>query len=212
MKKNIVIVLLLIVSLGSLGFIVYDKFIKEEKVELVECNKEELCDECICDNDYEIEDEDSYYVEHSGVYTKDGKIYKLDVYKELIDNVKIQDLELNNKTLNLEKKDSILYVNDKKIDYADQIYITNNHIFVGHVAQCGLVFNSVIDSNLNVTDLDNNEKINGFQAYDIYLSEEGNLITVGKSACGDGPDVIPYEKVEFKISNGKLEITKEKLK
>ena len=42
MKKNMVIALLLIVSIGSIGYIIYDELLKEEKVELKECNKEEL--------------------------------------------------------------------------------------------------------------------------------------------------------------------------
>ena len=94
MNKNIVIVLLLIASLGLFGYIIYDEFVKEEKVQLNECNNEELCEECICDNKCDEYEDESVIIETNKVYGKDGKIYKLDVYE--VNNIHIPETGIVN--------------------------------------------------------------------------------------------------------------------
>lgn len=209
--KNILIGVLVGISILSLGYIAYDEFIREDKITYTECNKDEICDECICDNDNESEIEEKYIIERSGIYTKNGKIYKLDAYKYLNENVKIEDVKINGKSINLERKDSILYVNGKKVSNVDEIYVTNNHIYTFYVAQDGLVFNNIIDENANITNLVDNKTIGDFQAYNIYLTENGEIAAIGSESCG----LECYgdkEIVKLTYTNNKLEITKEKLK
>ena len=80
--KNILIGVFASISLLLLGFIAYDKFTTKDEVLVKKCNKEEICDECICNecNYYGEDDEESAIIESDSFYSKDGKIYKLDVY------------------------------------------------------------------------------------------------------------------------------------
>lgn len=211
--KNILIGVFVGISVLSLSYIAYDEFIKEDKIIYKECNKNELCDECVCDNDNDnvYENEEDYVKQQSGIYSKNGKIYKLDVYKYLNENVKIEDIKINGKLIKLERKENILYVNGKKVGYVDEIYVTNNHIYTFSVAQDGLDFENIIDENANVTNLDGNKTIGKFQAYNIYLTENGEIAAVGAESCGL-ECTSDEEIVKLTYTNNKLEITKEKLK
>ena len=84
MKKNLIWVFAVIAIL-FLGYIIYDEIITDDVVYINECDKEELCDECvcnecICDNDCDDLDDVDPLINSSGIYTKDGKVLKLDVY------------------------------------------------------------------------------------------------------------------------------------
>ena len=211
--KNIIIGVFVGISLLPLSYIAYDEFIKEDKIIYKECNKNELCDECVCNNDCDNDNEieESYTKQHSGIYTKNGKFYKLDAYKYLDENVKIEDIKINGKLIKLERKENILYVNGKKVGYVDEIYVTNNHIYTFSVAQDGLHFENIIDENANVTNLDGNKTIGGFQAYNIYLTENGEIAAVGAESCGLECSS-DEEIIKLTYTNNKLEITREKLK
>ena len=196
MKKNIVIALLLIVSIGSIGYITYDSLLKEE-----------ICDECICDNDCETEED--YYSYMMGYIDVNDKTYSLENYS--IANLENGEIDLEWSNVKIEKKDNILYVNDKKIGQADELYVAHNYIFVITAGILGDVFTNVIDQKSNVINLENNKVYGDFQATNVYLKETGDIVAIGGKYCGI-ECVSTKEMVTFKNNNGKLEITKEKLK
>ena len=198
MKKNIVIALLLIVSIGSIGYITYDEFIREEKAIYQECNKEEICDECICDNECDNYDDESIIIESNKVYDKDGKVYKLDVYE--VNNIQTENIDLNGKKIKIENKNDELYVNSKKVEYAMRLYVTNNYILAGSVGQLGTQFQYSIDENGNITKLSTGE----FQAVNIYLNSTGNITAIGSNFCG--LECYHEKIVSFGYNNGKLMI------
>jgi len=207
MKKNIVILLLLIVSLGALGFIVYDKFIKEEKIVLKECNKEEICEECICDDNNETNNDNYHSYMIGSVYTN-NKEYILEEY--FVSNVENGQINVQWSNAKIEKKDNILYVDDKEMGYADSLYVTSDYIFVTTAGIIGDVFTNVIDKKGNIINLENNKIYDGVQATNVYLKETGDLVVIGSKYCGI-ECFAGNEIVTFKNNNGKLEITKEKL-
>lgn len=205
MNKNIVIVLLLIASLGLMGYVVYDEFGKDE---LKECNKEELCDECVCDDDFETDGEDYFDIKNSGIYTKDGKIYRLSVFTTGSENAEAQNIKLNNKSFKIEKKDDILYVNDKKVNHADILYLTDNYIISGVACQNGMCLMNAITEKGDIIDLNNNVKPGEeFQTEELFLTEKGTLVAIGGPLCG--LDCSRDEEIiEFSYNNGKFEINK----
>lgn len=210
--KNVLIGVLASLSVILSGYIIYDSFIKEEPEILLESQ----CLECNCEENNEYIDEDNegtYDKQSSGIYTKNGKIHKLDIYQVTSSgDIEFDDIKINNKPIKIVIKNSNLYINDKKTDYyADYIYVTNNHAYLFNVGQNGLVFQVVIDSNGKLTDLYNNKTIGDFSTNDIYLNESGDLIAIGSAFCGLNC-TSDEELVKFSYSNNKLQITKEKLK
>ena len=206
MKKNIVIVLLLIVSIGSLGYITYDTLLKEENIELKECNKEEICDECICDNDYENDDESSN-LKNDYVLSDGDYFTKLEVYET--SNIKNKDVIINGQIVNLKYNENNLYVNDKKTSHdISRVYITDYYIFTVAIGQAGEGFISAIDELGNITDLSFNSEIGDFQAYNIFLSGS-RLAAAGTTnpGCIDCEFGIDSTLV-FSRNNNKLEISK----
>lgn len=196
--KNIIIGVLGGISLFSLVYITYDIFIKEDKVIYQECNKEEICDECVCDNECDNYDDESIIVESNKVYGKDGKIYKLDVYE--VNNIQTENIDLNGKKIKFENKNDELYVNGKKVEYAMRLYVTNNYILAGSVGQLGVGFQYSIDENGNITKLSTGE----FQAVKIYLNSTGNITAIGSNFCG--LECYHEKIVSFGYDNGKLMI------
>ena len=213
--KNVLIGILASLSVILSGYIIYDNFIKEEEKDV--SKTEDKCPECNCkennDNHLEEHNEGSYTKTSSGVYDKNGKIHKLDIYQVTSSgNIEFDDLEINNKQIKIVIKDDVLYINDKKSDYyADYIYVTNNHAYLLVNAQNGLVFQVVIDSTGKITDLYDNKTIGDFSTNDIYLNETGDLNAIGSAFCGLNC-TSDEELVKFSYSNNKLQITKEKLK
>lgn len=206
--KNILIGVFAGISVLSLGFITYDKFIKEEKIIYKECNKEELCDKCVCNDDYEEESNNYFDIESSGIYSKDGKVYKLYAYKSTGENADEEYIKLNNKSAKIEKKSGILYFNDKKVNHADILYVTSNYIVTGSACQNGLCFMNAITSDGSIIDLDNHKTIGEFQTEEIYLTDNGNLVAIGGKFCGLDCSS-DKEIVTFSYTNGKLQITKD---
>lgn len=213
--KNVLIGILSSISVILSGYIIYDNFIKEEKnVSKVE----DKCQECNCEenNNYYLEEdkEGTYTKTSSGVYDKNGKIHKLDIYQiTQSGDIEFNDIKINNKQIKIVIKDDGLYVNDKKTDYyADYIYVTNNHAYLLGVGQSGLCFEIVIDSTGKITNLHDNNTIGDFQASDIYLNENGDLVAIGNDFCFNFCDEIDKELIKFSYQNNKLQITKEKLK
>lgn len=212
--KNVLIGILASLSVILSGYIIYDNFIKEE--EKVVSKTEDKCPECNCEennNNYLEEDnEGSYTKTSSRVYTKNGKIHKLDIYQVTTSgDIEFDDIKINNKQIKIVIKDHILYINDKKNDYyADYIYVTNNHVYLLANAQNGLVFQVAIDSTGKFTDLEDNKTIGDFSTNDIYLNETGDLNAIGSAFCGLNC-TSDEELVKFSYTNNKLQITKEKL-
>ena len=204
--KNALIGVFAGISVISLGYIVYDSFIKEDKIQLKECNKEELCDECICNNDDILEDDD-VIINNNAVYTKDGKIYKLDVYN--IVNLETGKIELENQSIKLEKRDSVLYANGKEIGYVDELYVTDKYILMGTAAQNGTDFVGAIMANGKNIDLSNNKTIGDFQAHEIYLTDTGEIVAIGADFCGIECNP-KLEILKFTYNNGDLKLTKTK--
>lgn len=209
--KNILISVFATISVLSLGYITYDKFIKENDVVINECNKEELCEECICDdeNNFDDTEEETAIIDTDMVYTNAGNVYKLEVYD--VSKIKTENIKLNGKTIKIQNKDDNLLINDsKKIEYAMKLYVTKHFILMGDVAQDGIVFNNVIDEKGNITNLEKNSTIGDFQAYDIYLTETGNIASVGADYCGI--ECNPQERLlKFSYINNKIQITEEKI-
>lgn len=209
--KNVLIGVFASISVILSGYIIYDNFVKGEPEILLESK----CEECNCkENNDSLEDNDGTYTKaSSGVYNQSGKIHKLDIYQVTTSgDIEFDDIKINNKTIKIVIKNDELYINDKKTDYyADYIYVTNNHAYLFAAGQNGLVFQSAIDSNGNITDLDNNKTIGNFQSDNVYLNETGNLVAIGSTFCGLDC-ASDKEIVKFSYSNNKLQITKEKLK
>ena len=115
---------------------------------------------------------------------------------------------LNDKEVKLEKIDGVLYANNKKIgENINEVYVTNYYIFTGYVATNGLKFAHIIDENLTIIDLGENKTLGDYEATEIYLTETGNLLTIGGDYCGI--DCMPKEKqVSFDRVNNKLQIKK----
>ena len=207
--KNVLIGVFATISLLSLGFIAYDKFTTKDEVLVKECNKEEICDECICNEcncDGEAYEE-TPIIESNSFYSKDGKIYKLDVYD--VQKIKSENIKLNGKNIKLENKDEVLYINNKKIE-AMLLYVTDYYILTGDVGLVGVSFTNIINAEGIVTNLNDNKIKGDFQAEDIYLTDSGNIVAIGGSYCGI--ECEPKKEI-LKISrnNGKLQITKEKI-
>ena len=211
--KNVLIGVLASLSVILSGYIIYDNFVKGEPEILLESK----CEECNCEdnNDYLEEDNEGTYTKtSSGIYTKNGKIHKLDIYQvTLSGDIEFDDIKIHNKQIKIVIKNDVLYINDKKTDYyADYIYVTNNHAYLfSSLSQKGLEFLAAIDSNGNITNLHNNKTIGNFQADNIYLNETGDLNAVGSAFCGLNC-TSDEELVKFSYSDNKLQITKEKLK
>lgn len=210
--KNVLIGVLASLSVILSGYIIYDKFIKGEPEILLESK----CEECKCEdnNDYLKEDnEGTYDKQSSGIYTKTGKIYKLDIYQVTSSgDIEFDDIKINNKPIKIVIKNNDLYINDKKSDYySETIYVTKTHAYLFSLGQNGLVFQAAVDSDGNITGLYENKTIGNFQADNIYLNESGDLIAIGSAFCGLDC-ASDKEIVEFSYSNNKLQITKEKLK
>lgn len=208
--RNIMIVVLATIAVLSLGFIVYDKVLVDEVI--LECNKEELCDECvcnecICDNDSDDLDDVDPLINSSGIYTKDGKVLKLDVYSMI--DIKTLNITVNGKNKKIENKNDALYINGKKVtdNTAGSLYVTNNYMLVTYAAQVGSVLGKLVDENDKVTNLVEHKTIGSFEGEEFYLSESGDIVIVGGAYCGI--ECTPKkEVVRLSYTNGKLNVTK----
>ena len=121
MKKNIVIALLLIVSIGSIGYITYDEFIKEEKAIYQECNKEEICDNIDVCKDVS----DNYFInlKNSRDYTE----IRTGFFIQML-------LDKNGSVYYQARPGSKLASSEKTKSYVFNDYITNfgdNHTYTG---------------------------------------------------------------------------------
>ena len=209
MKKNLIWVFAVIAIL-FLGYIIYDEIITDDVVYINECDKEELCDECICDNDFDnsyVDDEEDPLVNSSKIYTKDGKILKLDVYS--MSNIKTINVKLNGKNKKIENINDVLYVNGKQVaeNTAGNLYVTNNYMIVTYASQIGGALGKLVDENDKVTNIEGNKTIGSFEGEEFYLSESGDIVIVGGAFCGI--ECTPKKEiVTLSYTNGKLNITK----
>ena len=178
--KNLLIGILTAISILSLGYITYDKFVRSSE-------------NCSQKGEEYISATEEYFT-------------KLEIYD--FANIKSINVTINGKNVKVENRDDILYINDKKIESdSSRIYVTDYYIFTVCIAQSGVRLRSAIDENGNVTNLDNNEIIGDFQAYIVSLSEGGSLVAVGRDFCGLDCDS-GYKTVEISYSNKKLHIEK----
>ena len=126
MKKNVVIILLLIVSISFGTYIIYDEFLKEEKMELKDCNKEELCDEYKNKNESVNTDANNYFTN-----LKKNRTYKENNLGNYVNLLLDQNGNIYYKSKTGEYPSSIL---SKVKNYEFKDYVTNfgdNHIYEG---------------------------------------------------------------------------------
>ena len=179
MKNNgkVIIVLMVIcvlLSIGTLGITIYDRFFRNEILEPVILKPIDLNglvnnDSCQCN------------CPNCSLGTTVDKLEEVKI------NNNNQILKLGNKEYKIRQdENSVLYINDEQVKrrgnliHAQTAYLTNKFIFFTSIAQNGLVIEYAIDENNREIIVNNNN----YQLYEI--SYKDNLLqAIGDEFCFD---------------------------